>query len=149
MAKSKSEWTINHNKAYIALSLCIADGVLNNFEKAMLKECVGDWVPRQTDQEYASFIAQVVERMSKAKGGVGLLAGVQKASSNVAKELSDNKKMMFRFLKQLKSVAEADGSIKTVGNEEARVIRYVSNGLGFGNLVSITTDEQGLNISRN
>jgi len=146
---AKHKWTINHSKAYIALSMCISDGVINNLEKSRLRDCMADWMPDHSDQDFQQVVASVVKRMSKSNGGVDLLAGVQKTSSMVAKGLEGDKKKMFRFLKQLKAIAEADASIRSVSDSEARVLRYVSNALGFGKKLSIRLADGELNLVRN
>ena len=56
---------------------------------------------------------------------------------------------MYRFLKQLKSVAEADKEYSAVSESEVRVMRFVSRKFGFGKKVAITLKENAIELKRN
>ena len=145
---TKEEWTINHSKAYIALSLCIADGKMNNKEQDELADCARDWISGLSKQEYTTLIEETAQRISKADSGSKLLDGVQKSAKHIHKELNGNKKQLFRFLKQLKEIAEADNEFYPATDTEVRILRYVSNGLGFKGKLAIQLDGSEIDFVR-
>ena len=148
IANSK-DWTINHSKAYIVLSLCIADGFLNEHEKKTIKACVDDWLSEPSPAAYAALIKLASDELSKARMGAEILDGVQKSAKHIAAKTKNDRKHMYRFLKQLKSIAEADKETQEVTDSEIRVMRFVSRGFGFGRKVSITVSENAIQLQRN
>ena len=146
MAKTTT-WTIQHCKTHLALSVCISDGVLHPAEKNQVMACMNDWMPKASMAQRSALLATVSDRMASATSGPMLLEGVVRSARQIHQELDGDRKRMFRFLKQLKGIAEADQDDNPVGNPEARVVRYVSRGLGFGDKVSVFSDSDGWHSS--
>ncbi|MEC7983714.1 MAG: TerB family tellurite resistance protein [Myxococcota bacterium] len=145
---SKDAWSINHSKAYICLSLCIADGKMNVQERNKLAECAREWDSDMSKEKYVELIEQSAQRLSKAGSGVKLLDGVQRSAKQIHKELEGNKKLLFRFLKQLKTIAEADEEFYPATENEVRVLRYVSHGLGFKGKLSVQLKDAKIDFVR-
>jgi len=144
----KNRWTTNHSKTYIALSICIADGRLNDIEKTAVQTCVSDWISDMPANDTTALISDAIARLGKSSSGVQLLRGVERSSQHIAKGLNGDLKKMYRFLKQLKFIAESDKASKPASSGEARILRYAANNLGFAGKLSIELGDDGITMSR-
>ncbi len=145
--KESKNWKESHSKAYIAMSLCIADGNINSAERGKISELCEGWL---TDGEEASDVMkQAAIKMMKASKGVELLDGVNRCAKLILKSTDGSKKQMFGFLKNLKAIAEADKGEKPVSESEARIIRYVARGFGFGQKLSVELQDNSIGLIKN
>lgn len=149
MSKPASKtWSETHSKAYVALGLCIVDGVINDHEKASLKTCVQQWEPEISDEDYATMMTRVVERLTRAKRGAQVFAGIQSGCAQIRKSVSGDKKKLFQFIKQLKAIVESDRDEQPVTTGEARLLRCAVNSLGFQGKLNVQLSTNAVDLIR-
>ena len=145
MSKSK-KWSENHSKVYIALSLCIADGRINDLEKEKVNELSKIWMDTESSIQSEEVFKISVKQMMKASKGVDILDEVNKSAKHIHKALDGNKKRLFQFLKQLKSIAESDSIDNPVSESEVRIIRYVTREFGLEKKLTICLQENSIKL---
>jgi len=141
-------WSQAHSKAYVALGICIVDGAINDAEKSSLRACVQKWEPGLSEDDYATMMERVVDRLSRAKRGAELVAGIQSGCAQLRKRVSGDKKQLFQFIKELRSIAESDRDVQPVSTGEARLIRCAANSLGFQGKLNIQLSDSSIELSR-
>jgi tellurite resistance protein len=147
MSKNK-KWSSIHSKVYISMSLCVADGVINTDEKKVLQKLCSKWIG-DSGEDTADVMRDTAEKMMKASKGVELLDGIHHSCKRIHADVEGNKKVLFKFLKQLKELAEADNDTKPIGEPEARIIRYVTRNFGFGTRLSIQLEGNSIELVKN
>ena len=130
------------------MSLCITDGVINAEEKKVLQKLCSKWIG-DSGKDVADVMKSAAEKMMKANKGVDLLDGINHSCKRIHADAEGNKKVLFKFLKQLKELAEADNNSKPIGESEARIIRYVTRNFGFGTRLSIQLEGNSIELVKN
>lgn len=146
MKLPKKSWTMNHSKIFIALALCITDGMLNTSEKDALQDFGKEAMPDVEPLAYATLIQEVYHQLSKSKLGIDVLSGVQQSAQRIHKELDGDRKKLYRLLKQLRDLAHCDAQTCAVNQAEVRILNLVSRHFGFGKKIAVRLKQERIEL---
>jgi hypothetical protein len=101
--------------------------------------------PEDSPQKRQKRTKWVLSRFPKFKGGIHLLQVTEKHSQALLKAVDGDRNQTWKVVKQLKRLAESDG---TISPQELVVMRTASNNLGFFRRLDIQHSGDQLAISR-